>query len=389
MTGNKKVTNFDDLDKQKENIVPIKEGRSAHRLVQALGLNEDHIKEQRAVYMTKILTQFDEHDDPLSLYLEYIDWINHVFPQGGSSKQSGMLSVIEDCIIRIKDMEMYRNDPRYVKLWLWYMELFTSKYKADCRDLFFFMLRNKIGYKLSELYEELSGLLLELNQRKYAIAILELGIEESAQPVSELIHRRDMLLESNAEFTNEQDIVQNLIPEAEQIILGSKRSDIIKTRERKPQERMVNDSESTIFRDSDGIEEEPIHFHSWRVFEDLKTRNKENKVPVLSLDLSKGNRSLVSAGEKSDKITIFQDDLGRSAPKYKVIDVPGKKKETIDFNIDLLMTDIPQKEQCTEEILAVIYQRRRTKLVGKRLNVFKDGNDHKRAKVCAGKDGLS
>lgn len=381
MVGKENITHFDDLDEQKENILPIRAGRSAHRLVRALTMDEAEIKNQRAFYMTRIMTEFEEHDDPLLLYLEYIDWINHTFPQGGLSKQSGMLSAIEDCIIRIKDMERYLNDSRYIKVWLWYMDIFTSKYKSDCRDLYFFMLRNRIGHKLAILYEELSGILLELNQKKYAIAILEMGIKEAATPVDNLTRRKKVLLESESTMDGILPVDSNFIQEAEQLILGSKKTDITRRKGHRNQFPGYNVNISDIFRDTDVIEGDPINFHSWKVFEDLKTRNKENMFLPSPLEVSKATTSTDYSNEKSKKMSIFQDNLGRAAPIYKVLKVAGRKNETIDFNIDLLMCDNPKKERCIEEIIASMYQRKRTKVSGKRLNEFPDDHASKRANV--------
>ncbi|KAL3231441.1 Checkpoint serine/threonine-protein kinase BUB1 [Nakaseomyces bracarensis] len=379
MAGKQKITHFDDLEYQKENIVPIREGRSAHRLVRALGLNEENIKEQRAVYMTRILTEFDKNDDPLALYLEYIDWINHTFPQGGSNQQSGMLSVLEDCIIRIKDMERYCNDPRYLKIWLWYMELFTMKYKADCRDIFFFMLRNRIGDKLAILYEELSGLLIELKQFKYAVAILDLGIKQDAKPVSNLMHRKEKLLDTNGLVDSGIISTETLIPEAEKLILGSSKSALVKKKMEQDQIKNTDITRSDIYKDAEDIEEGPIYFHNWSVFETLRTRNKENHTPISSIS-TKRNRSTIDNATSSKRTTIFQDDLGRSKPQYKVIELPGKKKETVDFNIDLLFIDLPDKEQCTEELLSSIYKRRNIK---EELEIIdQEECDLKRKKVC-------
>lgn len=46
----------------------------------------------------------------------YIKWTEQTFPQGG--KESNLSTLLEQAVTRFTDVEKYRNDPRYVDLWI-------------------------------------------------------------------------------------------------------------------------------------------------------------------------------------------------------------------------------------------------------------------------------
>ena len=87
-TGKSPVTSFDVIEGEKENIVPLRNGRSAAALSKSLRDKADtgsssKIAETRLQFEKRILQDLEELDDPLELYTEYINWINNAYPQGG------------------------------------------------------------------------------------------------------------------------------------------------------------------------------------------------------------------------------------------------------------------------------------------------------------------
>lgn len=351
-----KVTRFEDIEVEKENIAPLRHGRSAHRLVSALSQNDDEIKRIRASFESSLLVKIEDHDDPLVLYLDYIDWINHAFPQGGSSRSSGMLDVIERCITYFKDSERYRDDERYVKIWLWYMELFSDKYKSDCKDLFIFMLRNRIGSKVPLMYEELSSLLYELKEYKYAISVINLGLKECKYGNKLLVDKRQLLLEKLGDDAKVIDDSVEMLDGAERVILGKKQSELrekAKSNKTSDRETKMNSSIYTDSQDPE-VHDEPLScLRNWDIFEILHSRNKENRILAEPLILNELDRPFSGDQLKGGKkMILFQDNLGRSEPVYKLIKNNSGKLEKIDYNTNLLLYE--GREICLEEILTMM-----------------------------------
>lgn len=60
-----------------------------------------------------------EGSDPLELWCEYISWVEQSFPKHGPE---GNLSVLlTKCFQAFKDEEKYKNDIRFVRLWIKYV----------------------------------------------------------------------------------------------------------------------------------------------------------------------------------------------------------------------------------------------------------------------------
>lgn len=63
-----------------------------------------------------------EGDDPLNPYYDYILWLEQSFPKMG--RESNIMSVIEDAIIKFKDFDKYKQDHRFVKIMIKYVSIF-------------------------------------------------------------------------------------------------------------------------------------------------------------------------------------------------------------------------------------------------------------------------
>lgn len=122
------VVNFEHIEVQKENILPLKHGRSASALLKAIHQPLTEISHVNSSFKQRLIEELPKLDDPITLYLEYINWLNNAYPQGGNTKQSGMLTLMEKCLSHLKDLKRYQNDIRFLKIWFWYMELFTGKF---------------------------------------------------------------------------------------------------------------------------------------------------------------------------------------------------------------------------------------------------------------------
>lgn len=197
------VIQFDILESQKENIQPIQEGRSAAALarvfaIPATEMRESQIKERDE--FEKRISNCSELDDPIEPFLQYIQWVTENFPQGQTA-ESGLVQILERCTSEFRDTSYYKNDPRYLKVWLRYITYMDSP-----REVFIYLARKEIGKNLATFYEEYAKYLEVSGLRRQSKETYEIGIELMARPVERL--RRHYLefcqrLEANPPDPNE------------------------------------------------------------------------------------------------------------------------------------------------------------------------------------------
>ncbi|CCH59485.1 hypothetical protein TBLA_0B06620 [Henningerozyma blattae CBS 6284] len=367
-------TNFEVIESNKENILPLKDGRSAHVLATVLDQDSSTINSTRIKFEKRILEEVEDSDDPLNIFIEYITWINHVYTQGGTLKQSGMLEVMERCLVYFKDMDPYKNDPRYLKIWLEYIELFASDSFSESRDIYIYMIRKKIAIKLTLFYEDFSQLLFDNRYYYDSYQILQMGLRENSLPQKRLKNRIKLL---EQEFTNRKidiDSVSNALldmnnVELPSIVLGKEKNDILLQDSEATYNSTTkpNNGKYTIFRDEPsakkniGVFDETIRRAPWDVFDSKLHRTKENK--ILDGSISNGSNigklkqevgfNKVLNPSDGHKLSIFRDSLGSSDPVYKIVEIQGRKKEKIDCNFNLLFPTESNEEYCIEELLAI------------------------------------
>ncbi|GBL52324.1 hypothetical_protein [Candidozyma auris] len=168
------------LEQQKENIQPKPSGRPASKL--ALALKEHPPKAsivEKKNEFESILAH-EELDDPLQAYLDYISWTHDTFPQGGNT-ESGLLALLERCTSCFRDTPYYKNDPRYLKVWLEY-----SQYSDSPREIFVYLAKKGIGCELALYYEEFAKYLEVKGALSDAMEVYGIGIEREARPLARL-----------------------------------------------------------------------------------------------------------------------------------------------------------------------------------------------------------
>ncbi|ORZ06296.1 Mad3/BUB1 homology region 1-domain-containing protein [Lobosporangium transversale] len=147
------VVDIDAIELEKENIQPIRQGRSAQvlsRLFSTQPVDRAHELALQHQRFQAELDRIDELKDPLDAYMRYVSWTIENYPQSGAQgHDSRLVSLLEQAIETFKDEERYRNDPRYVKLLILYSEKIEFP-----MDVFSFMETNKIGNEIAMFYEE-------------------------------------------------------------------------------------------------------------------------------------------------------------------------------------------------------------------------------------------
>ncbi|KAD4585393.1 hypothetical protein R6Q59_035989 [Mikania micrantha] len=166
----------------KENVRPLKRGRHVKLLNDSLKSNSDiRIRSTLKETRRKLIKSIDEYEgeDPLQPWLDCIKWVQDAFPPGGDC--SGLVVIIEQCVRTFWHDERYKNDLRYLKVWL--------EYAQNCNDaevVYSFLDANKIGHTHSLFYISYANHLELKNKIKTANEIYECGISRNAQPIEKL-----------------------------------------------------------------------------------------------------------------------------------------------------------------------------------------------------------
>src|SRR5258708_19188368 len=114
-------------------------------------------------------------DDPLSLHESLISayLVAH--------NNSKYLMSLERCTQLFFSDKRYKNDIRYLRIWLTY-----AKHCKQPRDIFDFLEAHGVGKELAVFYEEWSKVLISIGDVEGGRTVLEKGIDAGAQPLERL-----------------------------------------------------------------------------------------------------------------------------------------------------------------------------------------------------------
>ncbi|TKA53383.1 hypothetical protein B0A55_13459, partial [Friedmanniomyces simplex] len=194
MAGTGDLIDFEVIESHKENIVALPSGRSAKALAQLyspplLGANpspaniQDAHATERAPY-EKELASIDEADDPLDVYDRYVRWTLDAYPTP-QARQTQLLPLLERATKSLQSSSHYKNDPRFLKLWLHYIGLFSDA----PRETFVYLARHGIGESLALYYEEYAAWLENAGRWNQAEEVYKMGLEREARPSERLLRK--------------------------------------------------------------------------------------------------------------------------------------------------------------------------------------------------------
>ncbi|RLN84985.1 hypothetical protein BBJ28_00003104 [Nothophytophthora sp. Chile5] len=174
----RKMDDFE-WETSKENVMPLKRGRNVPDLNKALRAHDSFQAKVRLddeVKAKEEAIRAYEGDDPLAGWVEYIRWLEVKMPEDTRRK----FTALEKCTRALKDNPRYRNDLRYIRLWIQYVRAAFSRkplvgmqgwYTMDCnsgmsdsgcmlqadlvsnpKDIFKYLYQNKIGEHVSLFY---------------------------------------------------------------------------------------------------------------------------------------------------------------------------------------------------------------------------------------------
>lgn len=190
------LINFDDIEPHKENIQRVQGGRSARALAAVLSpknadnalkpvpSDQERINNVKRQEFEKELEVIDESDDPLDIYDRYVKWTFDTYPNP-ASQQSQLLPLLEKATKAFVKAPHYKNDPRYLKLWLHYVKLFSD----EPRQTFALLARHSIGDGLALYYEEFAAYLETQGRWNQAEEVYAMGVDKEARPAERLLRK--------------------------------------------------------------------------------------------------------------------------------------------------------------------------------------------------------
>lgn len=192
------LINFDVIEEQKENIQALPSGRSAKKLAEAFAPSplakrpspatpsetksvNDCI---RAEYEEEV-ANIGESDDPLDVWDRYVRWTLDAYPSAQATGDAQLRSTLERATKAFVGAAQYRNDPRYLKLWLHYIRFFTDA----PRETYVYLSRHGVGDGLALYYEEYAAWLEGAGRWGQAEEVYRMGIDREARPTQRLVRK--------------------------------------------------------------------------------------------------------------------------------------------------------------------------------------------------------
>lgn len=203
------LIDFNVIEEHKENIQSLPSGRSAKALaaIYSPPLTGAHTQAQDAnsakrAEFEQELVLIDEADDPLDIYDRYVKWTLDAYPSAQATPQSQLLPLLERATKTFLQSTHYKDDSRYLRIWLQYIHLFSDA----PRETFVFLARNGVGESLALYYEEFAAWLEHAGRWAQAEEVYKVGLEKDARPVERLTRKF-------GEFERRKEAVPQNVPQ--------------------------------------------------------------------------------------------------------------------------------------------------------------------------------
>lgn len=327
MAVSEDLINFDLIETHKENIQSLPNGRSARQLSSILspmpigrGLSSPTLDETKTLndairqeYEIE-LQSINDSDDGLDIFDRYVKWTLNAYPSAQATPQSQLLPLLERATKTFLTSPHYKNDPRYLKLWLHYIRFFSD----TPRETFAFLARHHIGESLGLFYEEFAAWLEGAGRWSQAEEVYKLGVEREARPAERLLRKYEQFQKRFA--TRPQDDREPTSPALPTVrpVLAAK-IDPFASAPRDEQQASRPSSGTTASKSgkpkmaifSDAGNPAPLPTSSttlgWDSIGSIKDRKKEN-----TIEAKPWMGETLKAGKKvgtSEKMTIFKDSV--------------------------------------------------------------------------------
>lgn len=332
MAASEDLVDFDIIENQKENIQSLPGGRSARELARLFSPRESEGKlvspspndtrtlndAIRQEYETE-LQAIAESDDPLDIYDRYVKWALNAYPSSQATPESGLLPLLERAVREFLSSSHYKNDPRYLRLWLHYIRLFSD----SPRETFAFLARHHIGEGLALFYEEFAAWLEGAGRWTQADEVYRLGIDREARPAERLVRKYSEFQERYERRTQDNGPSSPALPAVRPALVAkvdpfasapaepsdpqaqqqsSPAASAPKTKSKKPKMAIFSDADS-------GASQPAVSKPSkgWESIGSVQDRKKEN-----TMEAKPWVGETLKAGKKpapTQKMAIFRDEV--------------------------------------------------------------------------------
>ncbi|KAK5158496.1 protein kinase [Recurvomyces mirabilis] len=364
------LIDFNVIESHKENIEALPSGRSAKALAQLyspppLGANpspvtvQDAHAKEREPY-EKELANIEDADDPLDVYDRYVKWTLDTYPSP-QARQTQLLPLLERATKSLQSSAHYKNDPRYLKLWLHYIRLFSDA----PREIFAYLARHNIGEGLALYYEEFAAWLESAGRWKQAEEVYKMGLEREARPAERLMRKfGDFERRKEARPEDATEPTSPAVPTARPALAA--KADLFATsspaaaqqQARSTAAKKSKSSKLAIFSDA----EEPARPDSgsrskgWDNIGTIAERKKEN-----SREAKPWTGETLKGGKTNggmEKLMVFKDEhvqksLSSGTHQQQCAMNPKTKRlECVFVNLEAVYPDFDGSEYCFEELQA-------------------------------------
>ncbi|KAH1567740.1 hypothetical protein KXX25_000132 [Aspergillus fumigatus] len=332
MAASEDLINFDIIENQKENIQSLPGGRSAKELARIFSPRDSSDKlaapspnETRTLndairqeYEAE-LQAIDDSDDPLDIYDRYVKWTLNAYPSAQATAESGLLPLLERAVRAFLSSAHYKNDPRYLRLWLHYIRLFSD----SPRETFAFLARHHIGEGLALFYEEFAAWLEGAGRWTQAEEVYRLGIDREARPTERLIRKYTEFQKRYEQRTQDHGPSSPALPAVRPALAAkvdpfslSAAAPVADPQAQRPAPAAAaaprtksGKPKMTIFSDADSAASQPAisgQTKGWDSIGSMRERRKENSVeakPWVGETLKAGKKAA-----PKEKMPIFRDE---------------------------------------------------------------------------------
>ncbi|KAI9739900.1 MAG: hypothetical protein M1818_004956 [Claussenomyces sp. TS43310] len=350
MSISEDLIDFNIIEGQKENIQSLPGGRSARVLANIYAASplqplatpnpsdtqtlNDAIRQEYEAEVVTIL----ESDDPLDIYDRYVKWTLSAYPSA-TAKEAQLLQLLERATKFFLNNPQYKNDPRYLKLWLSYIRFFSDA----PRETFAFLARHNIGENLALFYEEFASWLEGAGRWGQAEEVYKLGIDREARPAPRLLRKFNEFQQRHAQQSDADNgpaspalptVRPALAAKIDPFAISSSPADPQAPR---PGSGLGGSSTTkngkpkmTIFSDTDDARPSATGgdgVKGWESIGSLAERRKENVIEPKPWV----GETLKAGGKKSSapKMAVFKDE-SLPQPKNPQAVVPSKEQVTVN-----------------------------------------------------------
>ncbi|WBW74579.1 mitotic spindle checkpoint protein Mad3 [Schizosaccharomyces osmophilus] len=277
-TAKQNQASIDIIEQAKENIEPRRQGHSASAISKTFSNDHEQkvsnqLHEERINFEEK-LQQSDREEDPLQIWIDYIQWTLNSYPQGNTT-ESGLLSLLERCSQQFTKAPAYKSDIRYLRIWMQY-----AKYVEDPAELFSFLSLHEIGTNFSLYYEEFAGYYESNGLYTKAEDVYQKGFLRKAKPFARFQQRYDQFVHRRVIYapdTFSARPINEYPPLQTTFQLSNPQPENGRSEASVPDARQFS-----VFSDPDAIDSsngKSSNPSSWENFGTVEQKRKENTIP--------------------------------------------------------------------------------------------------------------